>query len=92
MNLPQANKKNGVTGFISIAGTDIVGKLTWPLTILPKIKFDNQPAEWVIGGSTNSKAEKTSLTKKNKARNKKVNLSELDDAFADDKQGGDTND
>lgn len=92
LNLPQANKKNGVTGFISIAGTDIVGKLTWPLTILPKIKFDNQPAEWVIGGSTNSKAEKTSLTKKNKARNKKVNLSELDDAFADDKQGGDTND
>lgn len=92
LNLPQANKKNGVTGFISIAGTDIVGKLTWPLTILPKIKFDNQPAEWVICGSTNSKAEKISLTKKNKARNKKVNLSELDDAFADDKQGGDTND
>lgn len=92
LNLPQANKKNGVTGFISIAGTDIVGKLTWPLTILPKIKFGNQPAEWVIGGSTNSKAEKTSLTKRNKARNKKVNLSELDDAFADDKQGGDTND
>lgn len=92
LNLPQANKKNGVTGFISIAGTNIVGKLTWPLTILPKVKFDNQPAEWAIGGNTNSKAKKTSLTKKNKARNKKVNLSELDDAFADDKQGGDTND
>lgn len=92
LNLPQANKKNGVTGFISIAGTNIVGKLTWPLTILPKVKFDNQPAEWAIGNNTNSKAEKTSLTKKNKARNKKVNLSELDDAFADDKQGGDTND
>ena len=92
LNLPQANKKNGVTGFISIAGTNIVGKLTWPLTILPKIKFENQPAEWVINGSTNPKAEKTSLTKKNKDRNKKVNLSELDNAFADDKQEGDTND
>ncbi|TMO96009.1 hypothetical protein CWC14_11350 [Pseudoalteromonas sp. S3260] len=92
LNLPQANKKNGVTGFISIAGTNIVGKLTWPLTILPKVKFDNQPAKWVISGSTDPKAEKASLSKSNKARNKKVNLSELDDAFADDKQGGDTND
>lgn len=92
LNLPQANKKNGVTGFISIAGTNIVGKLTWPLTILPKGKFDNQPAKWVISGSTDPKAEKASLSKSNKARNKKVNLSELDDAFADDKQGGDTND
>lgn len=34
--LPQAGK-NGATGYLAIAGTDIVAKLRWPLTKLPKI-------------------------------------------------------
>lgn len=92
LNLPQANKKNGVSGFISIAGTNIVGKLTWPLTILPKVEFNNQPAEWVIDSNdTNTKKEKILLNKNNKFKNKKVNLSELDNAFAACEQDGDVN-
>ncbi len=34
--LPQAGK-NGATGYLAIAGTDIVARLCWPLTKLPKI-------------------------------------------------------
>lgn len=34
--LPQAGK-NGATGYLAIAGTDIVAKLRWPLTRLSKI-------------------------------------------------------
>jgi len=87
LNLPQANKKNGVTGFVSIAGTNIVAKLNWPLTILPKTKFNNDPAEWtIINNGTSTKKEKTLLNK-----NTTVNLSELDNAFIDCEQNGDIN-
>lgn len=34
--LPQAGK-NGATGYLAIAGTELVAKLRWPLTKLPKI-------------------------------------------------------
>jgi len=93
LNLPQANKKNGVTGFVSIAGTNIVAKLTWSLTILPKTQFNNDPAEWTITNEgTSTKKEKILLNKNNnKFKNKKVNLSELDNAFTDCEKNGDTN-
>lgn len=93
LNLPQANKKNGVTGFVSIAGTSIVAKLTWPLTILPKVEFNNEPAKWTItDNGKNTKKDKILLNKNlNKFKNKKVNLSELDNAFATCDQGDDIN-
>lgn len=88
LNLPQANKKNGVTGFISIAGTNIVSKLTWPLIILPKAEFNKQPAEWITN-SNNSNTLETKSVLNNKFKSKKVNLTELDNAFAASEQGGD---
>ena len=93
LNLAQANKKNGVTGFVSIAGTNIVAKLIWPLTILPKTKFNNEPADWVSdSNSTITKKEKNLLDKNNnKLKNTKINLSELDNAFAVCEQDGDVN-
>ncbi len=49
--LPQAGN-NGATGYLAIAGTDIVAKLCWPLTKLPKISqaidlmvIEEKPAE-----------------------------------------------
>jgi len=67
--------------------------LTWPLTILPKTQFNNAPAEWTITNEgTSTKKEKILLNKNNnKFKNKKVNISELDNAFATCEQDGDIN-
>jgi type IV secretory pathway TraG/TraD family ATPase VirD4 len=58
VNLPQASKKNGITGYLTILGIPIVAKLNWKLTILPQRSKPFEPAEWLVQTQTKNSTER----------------------------------
>lgn len=82
VNLPQASKENGITGYLTILGIPIVAKLNWQLTILPKRAKPFEPANWL------NKDKQTNQIKRPKSKVEQeldktfeeVDFEEVDDA------------
>jgi len=45
--LPQASKKSGIHGFLSVVGWNDIYRLKWDLKIFPKIAEESIPASWI---------------------------------------------
>lgn len=82
VNLPQASKKNGITGYLTILGIPIVAKLNWQLTLLPKKTNPFEPADWLNKEkSTNQiKRPKSKVEQELDKAFEEVDFNEVDDA------------
>lgn len=82
VNLPQASKKNGITGYLTILGIPIVAKLNWQLTILPKRAEPFELADWLYkdNAKVSINRPKSTVEKELDKAFEEVDFEEVDDA------------